>query len=414
MLQAISISHRSAPLAFREKVAFQQNDIPQAIDRLKHFSNVDEALIVSTCNRTEIYFVGHPPCHLDLWLAEEQNVPLEVLRQHLTYRQGLDVVTHLFRVVSGLDSMVLGETQILGQIKKAAVLSQLSQGCKKILHRLFQMAFSTAKEVRTHTGINRNVVSIAAGAAYLAESKLNTLVGKKVLFIGAGEIIHLCMTHFRGRSPDELAIANRSTARVLPLSEKFHATLIPFKELHKQMASYDIVVSGVSSTHFLITQKYFPEETKHSSWILIDLSVPRSIDPSLKDTPGVTLYTLDDLSSFVQSGITRRCAAVRSAEDIIQKNVQRYQSWYTTLTAVDTIKKLRKSKQTLANKEAQRAIHRIRQGKEPEEVIHRLCQKIVNNMLHYPTRSLRDNIPIKMESAHTFVRHMFELDHEDG
>ncbi|WP_175330097.1 glutamyl-tRNA reductase [Candidatus Ichthyocystis hellenicum] len=413
MLRTASISYQSAPVDFRERVYFQSDEIVASIRELVANPEIIEAAIISTCNRTEIYLVSPYEFDVCSWLSRKKSIPSDEISKHIIYRNGINAVRHIFRVASSLDSIIIGESQILGQLKKAALLSQSSNGCKTVLHRLFHSAFSTAKEVRSSTGIGRNVISTAAGTAYLVESIFSSIKDQNVLFIGGGEIINLCMTHFHSRSPKSMGITNRTAQKVAHLVNKFHAHEFPLDEIEHNIHLYDVIVSGVTGTQPVISQRMMYNalaKRKNKPIVIVDLSVPRSIENFQTEDGSVHIYTVDDLSNFVKSGIAARCSAIQLAEKIVDKNLEVYQHWLRARESVDTIRTLRERNYHFAVKEGQRAVRRLQQGASSEVVIRSLCQKIVNKILHHPTKALRDNIPFEKHTTVDIVAKIFDIE----
>ncbi|CUT17756.1 Glutamyl-tRNA reductase [Candidatus Ichthyocystis hellenicum] len=413
MLRTASISYQSAPVSFRERVSFKSDEIVSSIRELTSKPGISEAAIISTCNRTEIYIVSREDFDFCSWLSRKKCIEPDEMSNHIIYRNGINAVKHVFRVASSLDSIVIGESQILGQLKKAALLSQSSNGCKTVLHRLFHGAFSTAKEVRSSTGIGRNVISTAAGAAYLVENVFSSIKDQNVLFIGGGEIINLCMTHFHSRSPKSMGITNRTAQRVTHLVDKFKAHEFPLDEIENNVHLYDVIVSGITSPQPIISQKMMNNalaKRKNKPVVIVDLSVPRSIERLPANNGSVYVYTVDDLSNFVKSGIAARCSAIQLAEKIVDKNIEVYQHWLRARESVGTIRTLRERNYHIAVKEGQRAVRRLQQGASSEVVIRNLCQKIVNKILHHPTKALRDNIRFEKHTTVDIVAKIFDIE----
>ncbi|WP_092402210.1 MULTISPECIES: glutamyl-tRNA reductase [Candidatus Ichthyocystis] len=413
MLRTASISHQSAPVEFRERVWFSNDEIVQSIRELVLLPSISEAAILSTCNRTEIYLVTHESFDICEWLSHEKGIPYEELNRHMVYRNDGNAVRHIFRVASSLDSIIIGESQILGQLKKAASISQSSNGCGTVLHRLFHYSFSTAKEVRSSTGIGRNVISTAACAAYLVEKSFAPIKEQRVLFVGGGEIISLCMTHFKSRSPKSIGITNRTEERIAPLIAKFNASKIPFDTFGQHLHEYDVIVSGIISSPPIISDDMVSNaisKRQGKPIIMIDLSVPRSIEPGDYHDNHVKLYTIDDLSRFVTSSFISRCSAIQEAEKIVDKNLTIYLHWLTTRSSAKIIKTLREKNYHIAVQEGQRAVRKLGRGVPSEIVIQDLCQKIVNKILHHPTMALRDNIRLGDKAARDMVAKIFDIE----
>ncbi|MBO7411072.1 MAG: glutamyl-tRNA reductase, partial [Ottowia sp.] len=280
----LGLNHQTAPVAVREALAFGPDRLPAALTSLVREPGVGEAAILSTCNRTEIWFAGDAPQVVSDWLARFQNVALEAFSPSLYLHAGEAAVHHVFRVACGLDSMVLGETQILGQVKSAMREAQTVGTLGAILHRLFQSAFSAAKAVRSDTAVGANIVSMAAAAVHLCERIFEDIRGQRVLFIGAGEMISLCAAHFAAAAPQEIVVVNRTAARAQPLAERFGARALPLDSLSDILPQFDIVLSCTASPVPIIglgLAERAIRERRHKPVVMIDLAVPRDIEPEI-------------------------------------------------------------------------------------------------------------------------------------
>jgi len=309
------LNHTSAPVSVRERVSFPMDVVKPALDGLRSAfgSAVKEAAILSTCNRTEIYCAAEPHAreHLPAWLADFNRLEANSLQPHLYQYQQNEAVRHAFRVASGLDSMVLGEPQILGQMKDAVRAAQAVPGT--LLHQLFQRTFSVAKEVRSTTAIGAQSVSMAAAAVRLAERVLGDLSRCNVLFIGAGEMIELCATHFAAASPQQMVVANRTLERGEALASRFMAKSMKLSDIPEKLADFDVIVSCTASTLPIIGLGMVERVTRvrrHKPMVMVDLAVPRDIETEVGRLADVYLYTVDDLGRMVQSGTDARRAAV--------------------------------------------------------------------------------------------------------
>ncbi|MDR1850143.1 MAG: glutamyl-tRNA reductase, partial [Zoogloeaceae bacterium] len=316
-IYVLGINHHTAPLEIRERVAFPAETLPQALTSLMRESGAGEALILSTCNRTELYAVLDAPDALGIWLAAHHHVEFSRLQPFLYVFEADQAARHLFRVASGLDSMVLGETQILGQIKEATSLAEEVGSLGSHLHRLFQRAFSVAKEVRSDTAIGANIISMAAAAVQLAERIFESINQQKLLFIGAGEMIELAAAHFCAHAPAAVTIANRTVERGAALAERFNGRAIRLDEIGGILFEHDIVVSCTASPLPIIGLGLVERSLKmrrHRPMFMVDLAVPRDIEPEVAMLDDVFLYTVDDLAGIVASGVELRQAAAAEAE----------------------------------------------------------------------------------------------------
>ena len=319
-LYALGLNHHTAPLAVREQVAFDPHRLPQALVELTQAHAVREAAILSTCNRTELYCTAEAPDVAANWLAEYHKLPPQKISPYLYTLPSRDAVRHMFRVASGLDSMVLGEPQILGQMKQAARVAENAGTLGTFLHKLFQKTFSVAKEVRSTTAIGANIVSMAAATVHLAERIFENLAEQKVLFIGAGEMVELCAAHFSAVKPLRITVANRTPERGEALAARFGGDAMRLDEIGARLPEYDVIVSCTASPLPIIGLGMAERAIKarrHRPMVMVDLAVPRDIEPEVARLGDVYLYTVDDLSALVQTAGEKRQAAVAHAEAII-------------------------------------------------------------------------------------------------
>jgi len=304
-----------------------------------------------------------------------------------------DAVRHVFRVASGLDSMVIGEPQILGQVKDAVRQAEQAGTLGTTLHKLFQRTFSVAKEVRSTTAIGANTVSMAAAAVHLSERIFERVSEQRVLFVGAGEMIELCAAHFGGEQPKKMTIANRTPARARALAERFGADVLRLDQVAESLAAYDIVVSCTGSPLPIIGLGMVERALKarrHRPMVMVDLAVPRDIEPEVAALGDVFLYTVDDLAKVVDSGLESRHAAVIEAEGIIDERVDGFLHWLDSRGTVPTIRALRKHADDLRQAEVERAVRLLTKGEDPHKVIEALSHGLTNKLIHGPTRFLND------------------------
>jgi len=392
-LIAVGLNHTTAPVALREKVAFTPERMGAAVLAARQFllrsdSDTAEAAILSTCNRTELYAACRTPDCLDIaahFLADYHQLRYAELRPHLYTLPQDGAVRHAFRVASGLDSMVLGEPQILGQLKDAVRQSDEAGGLGTYLHQLFQRTFSVAKEVRSTTEIGAHSVSMAAAAVRLAQRIFDDFSEQHVLFIGAGEMIELCATHFAAQNPKSITIANRSMERGAALAHQFNAEAIRLAELPEQLANFDIVISCTASTLPIIGLGLVERAIKarrHKPVFMVDLAVPRDIEPEVARLNDVFLYTVDDLGSVVQSGIENRQSAVAQAEAIIETRVQSFMHWIDGRAVVPVIQELHENGETLRLIELDRARRMLAKGEDIDLVLEALSKGLTAKFLH--------------------------------
>ncbi len=387
----LGINHHSAPLAIRERVAFGADKLPHALADLTGDRPVREAAILSTCNRTEIYCAAESPEVVIDWLAHYHQVSRDELAPYIYTHDQPEAIRHAFRVASGLDSMVIGEPQILGQMKDAVRAAEENGTLGTQLHKLFQRAFSVAKEVRSTTAIGANIVSMAAAGVHLAERIFESIAGQRILFIGAGEMIELCAAHFCAGHPKQVTIANRTLERGRALAERYNGTAIRLDELGEHLAAHDIVVSCTASPLPIIGLGMVERAIKarrHRPMFMVDLAVPRDIEEEVGDLDDVFLYTVDDLAQVVESGLESRQAAVVEAETIIGNRVQDFLSWLASRDTVPVIRSLRDAAERMRRHEMEHAMKLLAKGEAPEKVLEHLSLRLTNKFLHAPTQTL--------------------------
>jgi len=392
-LFALGLNYHTAPVAIREQVAFRPELLTEALADLVRAKPVKEAAILSTCNRTELYFATEHPQHAADWFAEYHRVALQDLSPYLYTFPQRDAIRHVFRVASGLDSMVIGEPQILGQVKDAVRHAEQAGTLGSTLHKLFQRSFSVAKEVRSTTAIGANIVSMAAAAVHLSERIFESVRDQRVLFIGAGEMIELCAAHFCGEQPRKVTIANRTAARAEALAARFGADVIRLDQVAEVLAGYDIVVSCTGSPLPIIGLGMVERALKarrHRPMVMVDLAVPRDIESEVAASGDVFLYTVDDLAKVVDSGLESRQAAVIEAEGIIDERVDGFLHWLDSRGTVPTIRALREHADALRRAELERASRLLARGEDPHKVLEALSQGLTNKLIHAPTRFLND------------------------
>ncbi|GAA5178781.1 glutamyl-tRNA reductase [Niveibacterium umoris] len=412
-LFALGLNHHSAPVTLRERVAFQQDGLADALSQLVRQRPVREAAILSTCNRTELYCATESPAVVADWLADYHRVELAQISPHLFMLPRDAAVRHMFRVASGLDSMVLGEPQILGQMKQAARLAEEAGTLGTLLHKLFQRTFSVAKEVRSTTAIGANVVSMAAAAVRLSERIFASIGEQRVLFVGAGEMVELCAAHFAGCGPRQLTIANRTLERAEALAARFSGDAITLDALPEQLGRYDVVVSCTASPLPIIGLGMVERALKsrrHRPMVMVDLAVPRDIEAEIAKLDDVFLYTVDDLAQVVEAGIESRQQAVIDAEAIIADQVSQFLHWVEARDAVPAIRALRNRADELRQAELERALARLAKGEDPRAVIEALSQGLTNKLMHAPTQYLNRAEGEHVGEVSDLVRRLFNLD----
>ena len=401
---ALGINHTTAPLDLRGRFAFAIDQIAptlhglrQALGQSSQHRNVETA-IISTCNRTEIYCAGDQPAldHTLCWLAHSGGVSTELLRSHSYILEDGPVARHAFRVASGLDSMVLGEAQILGQMKDAVRAAESAGALGTTLNQLFQRSFAVAKEVRTSTEIGAHSISMAAAAVRLASQLFEDLGKTRVLFVGAGEMIELCATHFAARNPKQIAIANRTLERGEKLATRFGGEVMRLSDLPDRLHEFDIVVSCTASSLPIVglgAVERALKKRRHRPMFMVDLAVPRDIEPEVKQLEDVYLYTVDDLASVVQTAQANRQAAVAQAEAIIDAGVQSFMHWmdqrHPEHGVVPLIRQIQDQADAWRAIELDRARKRLAKGEDIDTVLDALSRGLAQKMLHGTLAELR-------------------------
>jgi glutamyl-tRNA reductase len=409
-LLTLGINHHTAPVAIREKVAFDPEFLQEALHDLRqhlvgeNHAGLPEATILSTCNRTEVYCAANDPNAENLlhevtfdWLAKTQKLAPSSLQPHIYSLPQSDAVRHAFRVACGLDSMVIGETQILGQMKDAVRTANDAGVLGTYLNQLFQKTFSVAKEVRGSTEIGAHSISMAAASVRLAERVFGSISDQRVLFIGAGEMISLCATHFVAHKPKSVSIANRSIERGQELAdsianENIEAESLKLSELPSRLHEFDIIISSTASSLPIIGLGMVEsalKQRRHKPIVMIDLAVPRDFEPEISRLNDIYLYTVDDLGVMIQAGTSLRQAAVSQAEVIIEDRVGNFMHWMQGRSAVPIIQDIQQQGEHLRQLELERAMKRLMRGDDPQEVLNAMAQGLTNKFLHGSLHALQ-------------------------
>ncbi|HHA3747651.1 TPA: glutamyl-tRNA reductase [Neisseria meningitidis] len=391
-LTAVGLNHQTAPLSIREKLAFAAACLPEAVRNLARSNAATEAVILSTCNRTELYCVGDSE-EIIRWLADYHSLPIEEISPYL-YTLGMqETVRHAFRVACGLDSMVLGEPQILGQIKDAVRVAQEQESMGKKLNALFQKTFSVAKEIRTDTAVGENSVSMASASVKLAEQIFPDIGDLNVLFIGAGEMIELVATYFAAKSPRLMTVANRTLARAQELCDKLGVNAEPclLSDLPAILHEYDVVVSSTASQLPIVGKGMVARALKQRQSMplfMLDLAVPRDIEAEVGDLNDAYLYTVDDMVNIVQSGKEARQKAAAAAETLVSEKVAEFVRQQQGRQSVPLIRALRDEGEKARKQVLENAMKQLAKGATAEEVLERLSIQLTNKLLHSPTQTL--------------------------
>ena len=418
-LFTLGISHHTAPVAIRERMSFAPEQLPGSLRALMALPGVQEAVILSTCNRTEIYaeLTDGVGAALADWLAGERSPGDPGVRDRFYTRSGDDAVRHLLRVASGLDSQIIGEPQILGQIKDAYEQAQTPGAAGQRMHRLFQFAFAVAKQVRTDTHIGENPVSVAYAAVRLARQIFADFSRLTVLLIGAGETIELAARHLHEQGARRMVIANRTLSRARELAEQFNAYAIGLDEIAVHLDEADIVIASTGSPAPLLTRNEVANALrgrKRRPLLIVDIAVPRDVDPEVAGVEDVYLFSIDDLHKVVEDNLRSRRVAAQEAETLIDAHVARFHEQQRGLEAVPAIRAVRDHASRLRDRTLEQARQRLTHGEDPEQVMRFLADTLTNRLMHAPTAYLRRAAHEGRDHILKELRALFGLDERDG
>ena len=431
-LIALGINHHIAPIEVREKVALVPEMMPDALQDLQkylrqsHQDTQSEVAILSTCNRTEIYcaandqFLSNQQVTAKTidWLSQQKGLHTSELSPYLNTSIASDAVRHVFRVGCGLDSMVLGETQILGQMKQAVQTAQGVGSMGTYLNQLFSKTFLVAKEVRTHTEISTHAISLASAAIRLSSAVLGDISKQKILFIGAGEMIQLCAAHFASKNPQSITIANRSLERGELLASYLrdqgrNCDSIPLGDLPTQLHQFDIVISCTASSLPIIglgMVKTAVNQRLRKPLVMIDLAVPRDIEAEVRSLPDVYLYTIDDLGQVAKEGMDHRLNAVKSAEQIIDHQVSQFMQWLSQRAAVPLITSIKERSEAFQKIELEKAHKKLLKGENPQEVMAELARALANKFLHGSFHLLHHQEAMALKDSEKMLSKIFMME----
>lgn len=391
---ALGVNHKTASVALREQVAFTPEQLHQALPALREQTGVAEAVILSTCNRTELYCHGATSTDMLLgWLAGYHRIPLEQLREHCYAYQDDAAIEHLMAVASGLDSLVLGEPQILGQVKQAYQFARNQASVGTVMERLFQSTFRVAKTVRSETRVGENAVSVAFAAVNLARQIFAELPQSRVLLVGAGDTAELVAQHLTEHGVQQLMVANRTLERAQVVANRFQGQAHTLGELPELLPQADIVISSTASPLPIVGKGLIEKalkERKRRPILLIDLAVPRDIEEQVNELDGAYLYTVDDLQGIITENLRNREEAAEEAKVIIAEHTEAFSAWLRQLDHVDVIRDYRQRVQQMAQEQLQRAQNQLTSGKSPEAVLQEFTQRLTNQFLHQPTQLMRE------------------------
>lgn len=414
----LGLNHHSAPLDIRGRFAFALEHMAPALHGLRqNVPHQPEAAIVSTCNRTEVYCASRRVeiDHTLHWLAQAGGIPANTLRSYTYVLQDDTAARHAFRVASGLDSMVLGEPQILGQMKHAARAAQQAGSLGRTLGQMFQRSFAVAKQVRNSTAIGLHSISMAAAAVRLAKQVFNNdLKPIRILFVGAGEMVELAATHFAAQNPLQITIANRTMQRGQAIAARCGGSVMPLAHIPERLHEFDAVLSCTASTLPIIglgAVERALKKRQHRPVFMVDLAVPRDIEPEVHALPDVHLYTVDDLASVVQTGHAHRQAAVAQAEAIVEQGVHHFMRWLhqrdPATGTVPLIRQVQQQANTWRQAEIARARKQVARGINLDEVLDQLTARLSNKLLHGALVQLHHADPLHQSEAADMLERIF-------
>ncbi|MDX1443936.1 MAG: glutamyl-tRNA reductase [Gammaproteobacteria bacterium] len=411
----LGINHQTAPVEIREKLAFNRAELPQALAALRDLPEVEEVVLLSTCNRTEVYCAvdGDSPSAVLDWLASARaDMDPGVRDRFYTYSED-EVVRHLLRVACGLDSLVIGEPQIFGQLKQAYDDARTHDTVGPLMHRLFQYGFSVAKQVRTETAIGANAVSVAYAAVNLARQIFGDLNRHTALLIGAGETIELAASYLHDRKLARMIVANRTAERAQEVASRYKGFAIPLDEIGAHVGEADIVIASTASPDVILTRKAVEKALagrKHRPIFMVDIAVPRDIESSVGELDDVYLYTVDDLQGVIEENRASREQAAQDAEEIVEAKVSLFLEQLHSLDAVPLIRGLRDKGEAEKRRALEKAERMLAAGKPADEVMLWLANTLTNRLLHAPTSTLRDAASELRPDLVRAARELFELD----
>jgi glutamyl-tRNA reductase len=394
-LFAIGISHHTAPIEIRERVAIPKAEFSERVGELCTYQGIEEVVVLGTCNRTEIYCLSAQSGLETVleWIHRSNGITPGQLDGHIYTHEGEAAARHLVRVASGLDSLVLGETQILGQLKDAWQQAHDAGSLGKVLDRLFQHTFAAAKTIRTNSGISEHPVSVAYTAVVLARQIFGDLKTQTVVLVGAGEMVQLCGRYLRDHDIANLLILNRSLEKAEELAGELNATAMTLDRLDEALPRADILISSTASPDPVIRRpdvKKALRQRRHRPMFLVDIAVPRDIEPEIARLRDVYLYTIDDLQQVVDDNMHQRNEAARSALKDVDEAVQNFMRWLYGMRAARTLKKIREQSHEFEQELTERALNRLRAGQEPADVLQQMANTLTNKILHLPSKRLRE------------------------
>ncbi|OGT21790.1 MAG: glutamyl-tRNA reductase [Gammaproteobacteria bacterium RBG_16_57_12] len=411
-LLAFGINHKTAPVEIREKVSFSPERIVVALQDLLSYPHVEEAAILSTCNRTEIYCGTSAEASLVDWLGGFHNLDVAKIQPYIYVHPDQEAVRHVLRVASGLDSMILGEPQILGQMKDAFASANDAGAIGKTLGRLFQHTFSVAKQVRTDTAIGSSPVSVAFAAVSLAKQIFSNFQQHTAMLIGAGETIELVARHLKEINIGRIIIANRTVERAHVLADEVGGYAIALQDIPKHLAEADIVISSTASPLPIVgkgTVESAIKARKRQPMLMVDIAVPRDIEAEVGELQDVYLYTVDDLQEIIQEGLKSRQEAAKQAEEIIDTQVSHFMGWLRAQNSVPMIRAYREQAMQLRDDELDKALRKLAAGAEAAEVLKQFAHNLTNKLIHSPSSQMRQASHEGREELLKAAQELFDL-----
>ena len=418
-LLTLGLSHHTAPLATRERLAFTDAEVPEALMRLRALPGIDEAVILSTCNRTEIFAVAAPEDEGRLleWWQRERQVPAGSLDKHTYMLRDRSSVLHSLRVAAGLDSMVLGEPQILGQMKQAFAQAQGVRSLGPVLSRLFQHAFSVAKLVRSETEIGAHPVSIAYAAVQMAQHIFADLKNQSALLIGAGETVQLLGRHLKAQGVARIVVANRSLERAQTLATALQGYAIGLDDLSTHLPEADLVISSTGARGYILGREPVARaiaRRRRKPVLMIDLAVPRDLDPAIAQLEDVYLYTLDDLRTVIAGNMKVRENAAKQAEVLVEDQARHFERWLESRDAGTTIRRLRERARADRDDVLAKAARKLAAGEAPETVMAFVADTLANKLLHAPSKALRTADAVEQALLLDAAQKLFDLPEDES
>ena len=396
-LLLIGVNHKTAPLAVREKLSFSRDEKRELMYRFKSKGYIDEVFLLSTCNRLELYLITEKKDvarSLALNKLEDYSgLPEKELCSCIYTYKDMTAANHFYRVAAGLDSLVIGESQILGQIKKSFALAQDMEMIDTYLHRLCTEVIRVGKRVRHETAINENAASVSYVAVELARDIFGSLAGEKVMILGAGETSELTLKNLVDYGVEGVLVANRTYENGRKLADEYNGEVIHWDKLSEFVGEVDIIIGSTAAPHSVLHRENLENalKNKRGPMFLIDIAVPRDIDPGVETLPGVHLYDLDDLESVVEENIVSRKEEIKNTEEIIYMEIEEFKKWIQERKCVPLIKEMRKKADKVKEKEVNRAIHQLQESEEtPQEIVHKMAHRLVNKLLHHPTVGVKE------------------------